>query len=377
MRFPIYSQLVDNPDVPHLIDSFVPSFRAFHAANPALETIVYVGSPYTSPTVRALEGDADAWWGLMYETLIPLLEAGFTSIGFDASGSINIWKHAFDFELFELLMNPEARFDDPVRHAPLIEALGGDPGDPGNPGRPMTVYFEALPVNDRRNGLVDRAEAHGHNHMIITYEHYQRQDPDRRDEVGNPTVIHPSYTWNGERFGEMDQVNIILPNSSCRGTLEVGYQQVRAACLEEMRNVVTEQDRNAMADGNIRLLVNPRFLVQLDGNQVRWPAAVGSQAAETTLQAHATNANLDEFAQELNLAALPTRVDLDPNDDNPVGVEYTITRLPAHGSIAPSPYEDDVLVYTPDDGFKGTDYIEFKVSDGTHQATGRITLRVD
>jgi hypothetical protein len=267
--------------------------------------------------------------------------------------------------------------DNPDRHRPLIEALGGDPSDPNDPGASITVYFEALPVNSRRNGLIDRAGTLGHNHMIITYEHYRKQDPDRRDAAGNPTVIHPSFTWNGERFGKMDEVNIILPNSACRGTVAVGYQQVRAACLQEMRDVLSEQDRNAMADGNIRLLVNPRFLVNLDGNQVRWPAAVGSQAAAATLQAHATNANLDEFVQELNLPALPTRVDLDPNDYNPEDVVYTITRFPARGSIELSPYEADVLVYTPNDGFTGTDYIEFKVSDGTHQATGRITLQVD
>jgi hypothetical protein len=335
MDFPIADEL---RALPALLGDFVSEFSEFYRRNPQIEGIAYLGSPYKTPALGTLESNPALWWDAVYDTLELIFQAGFKSIGFDASGSPNILHHPLDLLLHEVLMNPGAR--NPVRDRRLIALVGS---------RPVRVYYEATPKNgtDPRTGRYTNRSELGHNHMIITSYDYYLQNPE------SPTT-HASRKRHSERYGEMEEIAVMVRHEICTPTDPL---LPRANCLNAVRSFLDEPY------GNVTTLLSPRYLINLPGNQ--------------RAKGHSAQPDLASFIRELNLTSLPVRVDLDPDDKNPVAAEFRVVRGPLHGTFQMSSDYADVLVYAPAPNFKGADYLDYSVSTADRSAaTGRITFNV-
>jgi hypothetical protein len=80
MQFEQY--LAAQQELPALAEGFVEAWQPI--TERGVEVIAYFGGPHNSPTMRALEGDMDAWWDRAWDALQPALDAGM-SIGIDNS----------------------------------------------------------------------------------------------------------------------------------------------------------------------------------------------------------------------------------------------------------------------------------------------------
>ncbi len=222
MQFDAY--LDAQRELPTLTDDFVESVRSFIDANTENglleEAIVYIGSPRLDPDQNVLQGQQ--WWDRAYEILTPILDAGFRSIGFDASGPA--LPDTLDFQLHEVLRDPSLR--DPVRDARLIELIGDDA---------VEIYLEASPY--RATGRSD--------FRLMLYDYtWERQDPERPGSHSE---------WRRNQFFEHD---------------EYSDEVVRIIRSSDFREQGSELLANALAEGN-SIALAPGALV---GNG-RWDLA--------------------------------------------------------------------------------------------------------
>lgn len=222
-------------------------------------------------------------------------------------------------------MNPENRQSE--RDARLLKVIGD---------KPITVYFEATPLDSPHNNL-DRSEL-GHNHLIITHEHFKKQDPEALDENGNHTATHINFVRLGEKYSKLEEINIIVAQRECSGQENDSYEVARNKCLDILKDIVLESERNVSPAGNMNVLINPRYLVKLPGNQSTWQSP------------HSQSNTYEDFIKELGLVGLPTRVNL-----GEMGT-YTIISQPQYGSVT---LVDNILVYTPNENFGGRDQLDF------------------
>jgi hypothetical protein len=166
-------------EVPKVTEDFVSAFADFfarHEGDGKIEDVIpYIGSPRLDPDQVALVDNPDAWWDRAYDIVTPLLEAGFRSIGFDASARVT--PDLLDFELHNVLRYPELR--DPVRDARLIEIVGDER---------VEVYLES--TTRRNTGRTDFP-------LLLLDQDYTRQDPESPG---------PHLKFRQQNFYEHDQL---------------------------------------------------------------------------------------------------------------------------------------------------------------------------
>lgn len=301
-------------EAPKLTEDFVSAFQEFfarHEGDGKVDDIIpYIGSPRLDGDQLALTGDPDAWWDRAYDVITPLLEAGFRSIGLDASATAT--PDTLDYDLHNVLRHPELR--DPVRDARLIDIVGDER---------VEVYLEAMPL--RSTGRTDFP-------LLVLDPDYTRQDPERPG---------PHLEFRQENFFEHDRLT-----------------------GEVIRIVRHEQWQS---EGHL-----PVERILLEGDV----AAVSAlHLTRTSLGGAET---LDDYIAQMDLPSLPTHVDLDPDDLNPESAVYEILDGPAHGTLTPNRFHDDVFTYTPNPHFTGVDSFEYVVHDDSGgYATAVVTFFVN
>jgi hypothetical protein len=302
---------------------FVPAWQNFFATNRAagrnVDAIVYIGSPRHDPNQTALINTESAWWDRAYDIVLPLLRAGFRSIGFDASA--RTLPGTLDYKLLDILRYPELR--DPVRDARLISLVGNER---------IEVYLEAVPIR-----LSERTDFP----LTVIDTHFMIQDPTRPGD-------------NNEHFGHDEFTGEII-----RILFREQWQPVTADGVTTYPGIVATEtilDEGHTASASTSFFFRPQNNGDAD--------------------------NLEEFVDLLyeDLApAIPTLIDLDPDDKNPDTAEYQIITGPDHGQLTPHGTYGDVFFYTPDPGYAGEDSFRYAVSDepSGQVGNGQVTLYVN
>jgi hypothetical protein len=305
---------------------FVSAWQNFFATNRAngvnLDAIVYIGSPRHDPDQTALLNNSAAWWDRVYDIILPLLRAGFRSIGFDASAvvvpEISSGVPNPEFVMHQVLRYPELR--DPVRDARLINVVGNER---------VEVYLEAVPI--RASGRTDFP-------LTVIDSHFMDQDPTLPGTTNDIFFEHDQFT------GEV--IRIVTHSQ---------WQQDPPAPGEPLPGILAVE--NILFEGH-SVSTAPAFLTRPQNNG----------GADT----------LEEFADLLFVGvspSIPTVVDLDPDDRHPESAEYDFLIDPDHGQLIQNPWHEDAFTYSPDPGYVGEDFFTYVVRD---PVTGEIdTGRVD